>query len=169
MNEWQTHYIPLSCPTKLAFRAFLPLATSLSVTVVHRFILPWGVSGSHQMKHVTSAIIKNNTTWYSHAVCLLVCVCPCWSHYWPGILGPVHHVFNVVLISHKVNAQQAGVAVGGVEGLKAVTQFLLHWQASQTAAQMLQVWGRNACWYSTVHKQKCCCSQTSMRLNSLWS
>lgn len=51
----------------------------------------------------------------------------------------MHHVFNVVLISHKVNAQQAGVAVGGVEGLKAVTQILLHCQASQAAAQMLQV------------------------------
>lgn len=157
MNEWQTHYIPLSCPTKLAFRVFLPLATSLSVTVVHRFILPWGVRGRNTMKHVICA------------VCLIVGVCPCWSHYWPGVLGPVHHVFNVVLIRHKVNAQQAGVAVGGVEGLKAVTQFLLHCQASQTAAQMLQVWGRNACWYSTVHRQKCCSTHTSTRWNSLWS
>lgn len=55
----------------------------------------------------------------------------------------MHHVLDVVLISHKVNAQQAGVAVGGVEGLEAVTQFLLHCQASETAAQMLQVRGRN--------------------------
>lgn len=31
--------LPFSCPTKLAFRAFFPLATSLSVTVVHKFIL----------------------------------------------------------------------------------------------------------------------------------
>jgi hypothetical protein len=31
--------IPLSCATRLAFRDFLPLATSLSVTVVHIFIL----------------------------------------------------------------------------------------------------------------------------------
>lgn len=54
----------------------------------------------------------------------------------------MHHVFDVVLISHKVNAQQAGVAVGGVEGLETVTQILLHCQASQTAAQMLQARGR---------------------------
>lgn len=53
----------------------------------------------------------------------------------------MHHVFNVMPISHKVNAQQASVAVGGVEGLEAVTQFLLHCQASQTAAQVLQVGG----------------------------
>lgn len=55
----------------------------------------------------------------------------------------MHHIFNLMLISHKVNAQQAGVAVGGVEGLEAVTQVLLHCQASQAAAQMLQVRGRN--------------------------
>lgn len=55
----------------------------------------------------------------------------------------MHHVVNVMLISHKVNAQQAGVAVGGVEGLEAVTQFLLHCQASQAAAQVLQLGGGN--------------------------
>lgn len=32
-------FVPFSCPIRLAFRAFLPRATSLSVTVVHRFIL----------------------------------------------------------------------------------------------------------------------------------
>lgn len=56
----------------------------------------------------------------------------------------MHHIFNLVLISHKVNAQQTGVAVGGVEGLEAVTQVLLHRQAGQTAAQMLRVGGSKA-------------------------
>lgn len=32
-------FLPFSCPTKLDFRAFFALATSLSVTVVHKFIL----------------------------------------------------------------------------------------------------------------------------------
>lgn len=50
----------------------------------------------------------------------------------------MHHVLDVVPVSHKVNSQQAGVAVGGVEGLEAVTQILLYCQASQAAAQMLQ-------------------------------
>lgn len=50
----------------------------------------------------------------------------------------MHHVVNMVLVGHKVNAQQAGVAVGGVEGLEAVAQVLLHRQAGQTTAQMLQ-------------------------------
>lgn len=50
----------------------------------------------------------------------------------------MHHVLDVVPVSHKVNTQQAGVAVGGVEGLEAVTQVLLYCQASQAAAQMLQ-------------------------------
>lgn len=62
----------------------------------------------------------------------------------------MHHVFNVVLISHKVNAQKASVAVGGVEGLEAVTQFLLHSQASQAAAQMLKTSGTNGRCYFTV-------------------
>lgn len=31
--------LPFSCPTKLDFKAFFALATSLSVTVVHTFIL----------------------------------------------------------------------------------------------------------------------------------
>lgn len=55
----------------------------------------------------------------------------------------MHHIFNLVFISNKVNAQQAGVTVGGVEGLEAMTQVLLHCQASQAAAQMLQVRDRN--------------------------
>ncbi len=66
----------------------------------------------------------------------------------------MHHVFDVVLISHKVNAQQSGVAVGGVEGLEAVTQLLLHCQASQTAAQVLQVRGGNVCLTFTDHNSK---------------
>lgn len=49
----------------------------------------------------------------------------------------MHHVFNVVLISNKVDAHQAGVAVGGVEGLETVAQVGLHRQTSQTAAQVL--------------------------------
>lgn len=32
-------FLPFSCPTRLALRTFLARATSLSVTVVHRFIL----------------------------------------------------------------------------------------------------------------------------------
>lgn len=57
----------------------------------------------------------------------------------------MHHVVNVVFISHKVDAQQAGVAVGGVEGLEAVTQVLLRCQTSQAAAQVLYVRGRKTC------------------------
>lgn len=71
-----------------------------------------------------------------------------WNNYWPGILGPVHHVFNVVLVSHKVNAQQAGVAVRGVESLEAVTQFVLHCQASQTAAQILHEQSKRTLWFT---------------------
>lgn len=54
----------------------------------------------------------------------------------------MHHVVNVVLIAHKVDAQQAGVAVGRVEGLEAVAQVVLHRQASQTAAQVLRERGK---------------------------
>lgn len=50
----------------------------------------------------------------------------------------MHHVVDVVLIGHKVNAQQASVAVRGVEGLEAVTEVILHRQASQAAAQVLK-------------------------------
>lgn len=50
----------------------------------------------------------------------------------------MHHVIDVVLIAHKVDAHQAGVAVGRVEGLEAVAQVFLHRQASQTAAQVLR-------------------------------
>ncbi|XP_010782649.1 integrator complex subunit 1-like [Notothenia coriiceps] len=52
------------------------------------------------------------------------------------VLGPVHHIFNLELVGHKVDAQQAGVAVGRVEGLEAVAQVLLHGQAGQTTAQL---------------------------------
>lgn len=55
----------------------------------------------------------------------------------------MHHVFDVVLISNKVDAHQAGVTVGGVEGLETVAQVGLHCQASQAAAQMLKVERRN--------------------------
>lgn len=55
----------------------------------------------------------------------------------------MHHVFDVVLISNKVNAHQAGVTVGGVEGLETVAQVGLHCQASQAAAQMLNVGRRD--------------------------
>lgn len=55
----------------------------------------------------------------------------------------MHHVFDVVLISNKVDAHQAGVIVGGVEGLETVAQVGLHCQASQAAAQMLKVERRN--------------------------
>lgn len=54
----------------------------------------------------------------------------------------MHHVINVVFISHKVNAQQASVTIGAVKSLEAVTQVLLHCQASQAAAQMLHVRGK---------------------------
>lgn len=49
----------------------------------------------------------------------------------------MHHVINVVPVTHKVDPQQASVAVGGVEGLEAVTQVVFHCQPSQTAAQVL--------------------------------
>lgn len=51
----------------------------------------------------------------------------------------MHHVFNGVLISNKVDAHQASVTVGRVEGLEALAQVGLHCQASQAAAQMLNV------------------------------
>lgn len=123
--------IPLSCPTKLAFRAFLPRATSLSVTVVHTFILSW-VKEKRIWTGCTVLLKKKKRHWSK-------------EHDWPGILGPVHHVFDAVLISNKVDAHQASVTVGRVEGLEAVTQVALHCQASQAAAQMLHV-GRR--WYT---------------------
>lgn len=55
----------------------------------------------------------------------------------------MHHVFNAHLLSHKVNAQQAGVAVRGVEGLETVTKLLLYCQTSQTAAQILYARGKD--------------------------
>lgn len=55
----------------------------------------------------------------------------------------MHHVFNGVLISNKVDAHQASVTVGRVEGLEAVAQVGLHCQASQAAAQMLNVGRRD--------------------------
>jgi len=64
------------------------------------------------------------------------------SRYRPGVLAQVHHIVDVVLVDHKVDAQQAGVAVGGVEGLEAVAQVLLRHQVSQAAAQVLQVMGK---------------------------
>lgn len=73
------------------------------------------------------------------------CQCLSYHYYWPSILGPVHHVVDRVFIRHKVNPQQAGVAVGQLEGLEAVTQFMLHCQTSQAAAQMLQERGRKVC------------------------
>ena len=51
VNVRQMQYIPLSCPTRLAFRAFLPLATSLSVTVVHRFILHGAERGGNKTNY----------------------------------------------------------------------------------------------------------------------
>lgn len=51
----------------------------------------------------------------------------------------MHHEIDVVLIGNKVDAHQAGVTVGGVEGLETVAQVVLHCQASQAAAQMLKV------------------------------
>lgn len=48
--------LPSSCPTRLALRAFLALATSLSVTVVHKFILQGEKENEggqyYQMKYV---------------------------------------------------------------------------------------------------------------------
>lgn len=55
----------------------------------------------------------------------------------------MHHVFNGVLISNKVDAHQASVTVGRVEGLEAVAEVGLHCQASQAAAQMLNVGRRD--------------------------
>lgn len=55
----------------------------------------------------------------------------------------MHHVFDVVPISNKVDSHQAGVTVGGVEGLETVAQVGLHCQASQAAAQMLIVGRRD--------------------------
>lgn len=51
----------------------------------------------------------------------------------------MHHVFDVVFVSDKVNAKQTSVTVGRVERLEAVTQFVFHSQLSQTAAQVLEV------------------------------
>lgn len=53
----------------------------------------------------------------------------------------MHHVFNVESISHEVNAQQAGVTVGAVKSLEALTQVPLRCQTSQAAAQILHVRG----------------------------
>lgn len=64
----------------------------------------------------------------------------------------MHHVLDAVPISHKVNAQQAGVTVRGVEGLETVTQLLLYRQTSQTAAQMLHVRGKNGHDLTVLHK-----------------
>lgn len=134
----QKHKVPLSCPTRLAFRTFFPLATSLSVTVVHRFILQVAEVKRRDSTDMTKHVYEEISFSLS-SVCVFVIVCIDW----PGILGPVHHVVDVVLVSHKVDSQQAGVTVGGVESLEAVTQVLLRGQASQTAAQMLHVEGRN--------------------------
>lgn len=59
-NKHEMLFTPFSCATRLAFRAFLPLAMSLSVTVVQRFILPTAEERSVE----TSA-----------CVCVHVCVC----------------------------------------------------------------------------------------------
>lgn len=50
----------------------------------------------------------------------------------------MHHVLDVVSVGDKVDAQQARVAVGGVEGLEALAQAQLGRQSGQTAAEMLQ-------------------------------
>lgn len=66
--------------------------------------------------------------------------------YQPSVLRPVHHVLNVVSVGDKVDAQQARVAVGGVEGLEALAQAQLGRQSGQTAAEMLratEVKGKN--------------------------
>lgn len=81
VNACQTHNIPLSCPTRLAFRAFLPLATSLSVTVVHRFILQ---GAQHWQRRLNMCIILLYN-WQWNMLCFMssVCVCvwPC-----PGVI-----------------------------------------------------------------------------------
>lgn len=93
------------------------------MTVVHRFILQRGQQ--------TRSLGRSRRSVASSGAEL--------QHFCsPGILGPVHHVVDVVPIAHKVNAQQAGVAVGGVEGLEAVAEVLLHCKAGQAAAQVLR-------------------------------
>lgn len=58
----------------------------------------------------------------------------------------MHHVLDVVLVGDEVDAEQAGVAVGGVEGLEALAQTQLRRQTRQTAAQVL--------WNQDTHKQR---------------
>ena len=81
----------------------------------------------------------------------------------------MHHVLDVVSISDEVNAQQAGVAVGGVKGLEAVTDIILHCQASQAAAQMLHMRGRNRCLYSIVLKVGLYNTTVMEKVKNTWS
>lgn len=77
----------------------------------------------------------------------------------------MHHVFDVVLISNKVDAHQAGVTVAGVEGLEAVAQVGLHRQASQAAAQVLNV-GRRGNMGLMANAQKTLSLYSCTHLNS---
>lgn len=115
-KEWD---LPSKWSSMLVFRRFFALATSLSVTLVQRDILPT----RHRHLNVAKSLTLRIQNTVSHS---------------PFQLCEAYHVADGVRLTHRVDSPQPRVRVAGVKRLEAVAQVPLACHLCQSTGQILR-------------------------------